>query len=112
MRNAYPRKLQVYRDPDGREPFSIWFQSIRDTRVQDRIQARLDLVELGSLGDYGSVGDSVFELRLHFGPGYRIYFGQVDNTVILLLSGGDKSSQRRDIARAKTYWSQYKETHR
>ena len=80
--------------------------------MQDRIQARLDLVELGSLGDYGSVGDSVFELRLHFGPGYRIYFGQVDNTVILLLSGGDKSSQRRDIARAKTYWSQYKETHR
>ena len=111
MRDAYPKRLQVYRDPNGREPFSIWFQSIQDTKTHDRIQARLDLIELGSLGDYGSVGDGVFELRFHFGAGYRIYFGQIDNTIVLLLCGGDKSSQRRDIARAKTYWRQHKETH-
>ena len=111
MREAQPRRLQVYRDANGREPFSIWLQSIQDTKAHDRIQARLDLIELGSLGDYGSVGDGVFELRFHFGAGYRIYFGQIDNTIVLLLCGGDKSSQRRDIARAKTYWRQHKETH-
>lgn len=57
MRNAYPRKLQVYRDPNGREPFSIWFRSIQDTRIQDRIQARLINVTSGNLGDYRSVGE-------------------------------------------------------
>jgi putative addiction module killer protein len=54
----------------------------------------------------------MFELRLHFGAGYRIYFGEVDDTIVLLLSAGDKSSQTRDIERAKDYWLQYKETHR
>ena len=58
------------------------------------------------------MGDGVFELRLHFGPGYRIYFGQIDNRLILLLCGGDKTSQRRDIELAKSYLVEYKETRR
>ena len=111
MRNAYPRKLEVYRDPNGRELFSLWFESIQDTRGQDRIQARLINIMSGNFGDYRSVGEGVFEIRFHFGAGYRIYFGEVNNTIVLLLCGGDKSSQARDIEHAKTYWREYKETH-
>ncbi|MYF56288.1 type II toxin-antitoxin system RelE/ParE family toxin, partial [Candidatus Poribacteria bacterium] len=59
-----------------------------------------------------SVGGGLFELRIHFGPGYRVYFSEVRDTLILLLCGGDKSSQQRDIERAKTYWQDYKETQR
>ena len=108
MRETYPRDIQVYQTSNGIEPFTEWLASIRDIRTQARIQARLERLEDGNLGDYQTVGEGVIELRIHFGPGYRIYFGQIDNTVILLLSGGDKQSQKRDIEQAKTYWQEYK----
>ncbi len=60
------------------------------------------------MGDCQSAGNGIFELRIHFGAGYRVYFGQIGNTIILLLCGGDNSSQRQDIERAKTYWLEYK----
>ena len=111
MRDVHPREIQVYRSPNGRQPFIEWLESIRDISTQDRIQARLTQLEDGNFGDYKSVGGGVFELRLRFGSGYRVYFGQVGNKVVLLLCGGEKSSQARDIERAKNYWLQYKETH-
>lgn len=107
MRDARPRIIDLYQNPNGTVPFTKWFDS-RDTRIQERIQARLDSVSIGNLGDHKSVGDGVWELKLNFGPGYRIYYGQVDNTIVLLLCGGDKSSQNRDIKRAKSYWTEYK----
>ena len=103
------REIQIYRDQNGREPFTDWFESIRDLKILNRIQARLDRLESGNLGDCHSVGNGVFELRFQFGSGYRIYFGKVDNTIVLLRCGGDKSSQTRDIQRAKVYWQAYKE---
>ena len=109
MRNTQPQKLQFYQTLNGREPFTEWFESIQDRKTQTRIEARLNSIKYGNFGDYQSVGDGVFELRFHFGPGYRIYFGLVDNTIVLLLCGGDKSSQTRDIVRAKAYWVEYKE---
>jgi putative addiction module killer protein len=84
-------------------------ESIRDRKTRNRLQARLDRLEVGNLGDHKAVGEGIFELRLQFGAGHRIYFGEVDNTIILLLCGGDKSSQARDIERAKAYWREYKE---
>lgn len=110
MRRIHPRELQFYQTPNGREPFIEWFESIQNQETQDRIQKRLDRLVLGNLGDCRTVGGGVFELRIHFGAGYRVYFGEVDNTIVLLLCGGDKSSQTRDIERAKNYWREYKET--
>lgn len=110
MRQANPRKIQIYVDQNGREPFTEWLKSIRNRRTQKRIQTRIDRLEAGNLGDYRSVGDGVSELRFQFGPGYRVYFGESDNTIIVLLCGGDKSSQARDIEQAKTYWRAYKES--
>ena len=110
MRKTHPREIQVYRMKNGRVPFIEWFDSIRDKRAQTRIEARLIFLEQGNFGDYRSVGNGVFELRIHIGAGYRVYFSEIGNTIVLLLCGGDKSSQTRDIARAKTYWREYKET--
>ena len=87
---TFLREIQYYRTPNGRQPFTEWFESIEDKRTQQRIDKRLARLEDGNLGDCESVGDGIFELRLHFGPGYRIYFGQIENTLVLLLCGGDK----------------------
>lgn len=111
MHETHPREIRVYQTSSGREPFNEWLSSIRDTETQARIRARLERLEDSNLGDCQSVGEGVFELRIHFGSGYRVYFGQIDNTIILLLCGGDKSSQRRDIERAKIYWLEYKREH-
>lgn len=81
--------------------YTEWYRALRDREVKVRIIARLERLELGHFGDAKSVGDGVMELRLAFGPGYRIYLTRRGDRIILLLSGGDKSSQRRDIAQAK-----------
>jgi len=82
--------LQNYRVPNGRRPFVEWFESIQDKNTQNRIDKRLERLEDGNFGDCQIVWGG-FELRLHFGPGYRIYFGQIDDTLVLLLCGGDKT---------------------
>ena len=66
-------------------------------------------IEQGNFGDYRGLGDGIYELRSTFGPGYRVYFGQDDNTIVVLLNGGDKSSQSQDIERAKAYWKEYQD---
>lgn len=109
--NGHTIEIQYYRAPNGKQPFTEWFESIRDKNTQNRIDKRLERLEDGNFGDCQPVGGGVFELRLHFGPGYRIYFGQISNSFVLLLCGGDKASQARDIELAKTYWREYKETH-
>ena len=112
MRNVNPRQIEVFHTQDGREPFTEWLRSLRDQRARDGIRKRLERLGDGNFGDCQSVGSGVFELRFHFGPGYRVYFGEIDRTIVLLLCGGDKSSQARDIERAKTYWQQHKEEQR
>ena len=80
--------------------FDAWLKALRDPIGKARILARLRAAELDHFGDHASVGDAVFELRIHAGPGYRVYYTQRDNELIILLAGGDKSTQRRDIERA------------
>lgn len=81
--------------------FEKWFESLKDRRAKARIQVRIDRLERGHFGDVVPVGDGVNELRVFYGPGYRIYFVQIGTVVVILLSGGDKSSQQTDIAKAK-----------
>jgi len=81
--------------------FAKWFNSLKDRRAKARIQARIDRVEMGHFGDSEPVGEGVSELRIFYGPGYRVYFVERGAVVVILLSGGDKSTQQTDIAKAK-----------
>lgn len=89
--------------------FSKWLKGLRDPRAKARILAKLESVRLGNLGDTKAVGDGVWELRIHAGPGYRVYYVQRDKFVLLFLCGGDKSRQSRDISRAKRLLRELKE---
>jgi putative addiction module killer protein len=82
--------------------FSVWLKGLRDRAVLQRVAARLSRMQLGNLGDVQPVGEGVSEARIHHGPGYRLYFVLRGDALIVLLCGGDKSTQARDIARAKT----------
>lgn len=105
---AQPREIQRYVTPEGKIPFDEWFFSLRESKTQTIIDKRLDRVSLGNLGDHRSVGEGVFELRIDYGPGYRIYFGQIGSTIVLLLCGGDKSTQAQDIRKSLEYWTDYR----
>lgn len=103
--------IREYITQQGRNPFREWLKSL-DLGVQARIQARALRFEIGNLGDHKNVGGGVWEARFDFGPGYRLYFGKDGVAVILLLAGGDKSSQSKDIAAAKRYWENFREAKR
>ncbi|MBP9500758.1 MAG: type II toxin-antitoxin system RelE/ParE family toxin [Candidatus Promineofilum sp.] len=82
--------------------FDSWLADLKDAKAKARIVARLKSVEFGNLGDVRSVGGGISEMRIHYGPGYRVYFTRRDRLLIFLLTAGDKSSQERDIRRAKS----------
>ena len=100
------KQLRYYIDPNGKAPFSLWLDLIKDLTTRSRIERWLERVELGNYGDYKALGDGLYELRFTFGSGYRVYFSELDDVVVILLCGGDKSSQRKDIKLAKRYWDQ------
>jgi putative addiction module killer protein len=89
--------------------FDKWLKKLNDRKAKAKILLRLQRVEAGNLGDVSSVGEGIEEFRIHYGPGYRIYFRRQGEKIILLLMGGDKSSQESDIKKAKALWNQYKE---
>ena len=93
---------------DGRSPFNDWLEGLRDLQARARIESRLDRVRLGNLGDYVSVGGGVFELRLFCGPGYRVYYSMESNDALLLLLGGTKGTQKRDVRIAKAHLADYR----
>jgi putative addiction module killer protein len=99
---AIPREILICQDEDGREPFSEWLAGL-DVPARARVRIRIDRIEDGNFGDAEPVGEGVSELRLDFGPGYRVYFGQKGNEVHLIL-GGAKQTQARDIISALRFW--------
>ena len=101
--------LDYYRDEKGRAPFCEWFDSLSDFKAQAVINARLARVRLGNFGSCQSLGQGMLELKMDYGPGYRIYFGKISGKVVLLLCGGDKSTQQKDILTAHCYWRRFKE---
>ena len=100
--------IREYVSAEGRSYFREWLNSLT-VSVKARIQARVLRFETGNLGDHKSVGGGLWEARIMFGPGYRIYFGREGHSVILLLVGGDKSSQAGDIRTAQRFWKEYLE---
>lgn len=100
--------LIVYQQATGQRPFEKWLQALRDKQVQSRIAKRIRQVQNGTLGDWKSVGEGVLELRMNVAAGYRIYCGRHGDTLVILLCGGDKSTQSEDIERAKVYWHDWK----
>ena len=88
-------------------PFSDWLASLMDARATGIVRARLNRIRLGNFGDCKSVGSGVEELRIDFGPGYRVYYGREGQLVVILLCGGSKGTQARDVLRAQKYWKEY-----
>lgn len=105
-------ELLRYMREDGREPLTEWLKGLRDLKAQARIRVRLNHLAVGSFGDCEPVGEGVLELRVHVGPGYRVYCARHGKAVVVLLTGGDKSSQQADIKRAKEFWADWKRRQR
>jgi len=100
--------VREFLEDGGRSPFRDWLVGL-DATVRARVQARILRFETGNLGDHKQLGEGVWEARLAFGPGYRLYFGKSGRGLVLLLLGGDKGSQSKDIRRAKEFWANYLE---
>ena len=97
-----PITVVFYEDPVGRKPFIEWLEGLRDRKGRERIMTRIARLTQGNYSDCESVSEGVSELRMFFGPGYRIYIGEAGNQIVVLLCGGDKSSQTQDIKTAIT----------
>ena len=91
----------------GCAPFWDWLKSLRDMQARARIRTRLDRLAMGNWGDHRALGGGVIELKIDWGPGYRVYVGKIGNTLVLLLCGGDKRTQQQDIELAKIYLKEY-----
>ena len=101
-----PRVVRNYITPDKRVPFEEWLDSLRDKKTQAIVLERLNRVRLGNFGDCRHLGEGIYELRIHYEPGYRIYFGDLGGEVVILLCGGGKRTQNRDVKRAREYWQE------
>ena len=99
-------EVREYLTENRSSPYRDWLNTL-DKKSKARVQARILRFELGNLGDHRSLGNGIFEARFDFGPGCRVYFGRSGRTIIILLVGGDKSSQKKDIKKARQYWADY-----
>jgi putative addiction module killer protein len=98
-----------YVNPAGRDVFGHWLAELTDARARAKIAARIDRLAAGNFGDCKPIRQGVWELRIDWGPGYRVYYGMLERTCVLLLCGGDKRKQSADINRAIDCWTDFKE---
>jgi putative addiction module killer protein len=101
------KDVRKYKDEKGRVPYDEWISKVRDRRARMRVKVRVDRLSLGLEGDWKPVGEGVRELRIPEGKGYRVYYAWDGDTVVILLCGGDKTTQSSDIEAAKNYWRDY-----
>jgi len=104
-------EVRYYLSEDGRSPFEEWFSSV-DSAPRAKVAAAISRLEQGNTSNVKSVGEGVLEYRINFGPGYRVYFGRDGATLVILLTGGTKKRQQRDIAMAAALWAAYKKRKR
>ncbi|KLP40820.1 type II toxin-antitoxin system RelE/ParE family toxin [Enterobacter ludwigii] len=94
------------------ETFSAWLESLKDSQARSRIMMRIDRMSEGNFGDAEPIGDGLSEARIHYGPGYRVYFMRQGDQIVVLLCGGDKSTQKKDIKQAKRIAQDWKESNK
>ena len=104
-------ELRYYLSADGRSPFARWLEDL-DAAAGAKVVRALARMEQGNLSNVKSVGEGVLEYRIDFGPGYRVYFGRDGEVLVILLTGGTKKRQQRDIDAAHAYWQDYKQSKR
>lgn len=109
-KEAKEQQVKLFKALDGKCPFRDWLEGLRDRKTRQVIRTRINRVGLGNFGDSKAVSDGVMELRIDYGPGFRVYFGRDGDTIVVLLCGGDKRTQNKDIELAKKFWKEYKET--
>jgi len=102
-----PREVTEYLTEAGISPFNEWLKNLRDIRARAIIRKRINRIRLGNFGNCKHLGGGVYELKIYFGPGYRVYYGVDDIKLVVLLCGGDKSSQNDDIKQARDFWADY-----
>ena len=108
MREPISRQIEEYITVEGRVPFGEWLKRLNDRKARARIRVRLDRLSMGNLGDCRFLGSGLCELRIDYGPGYRVYFGEIGDLIILLLAGGTKRSQQRDISRDRGFLTDFR----
>ena len=104
------RVIEYYKTPTGKEPAKEWLSSVKDMLTQAILYKRIRQAGLGQLGKTRNVGDGVWELKIYYGPGYRVYYGIHGDELILILMAGSKRTQTADIKKARAYWTEWKET--
>lgn len=102
-------EIRYYITSGGKAPFIDWLEGLKDRTARAKIKVRIDRLMLGLFGDAKKLGNGIEELRISYGPGYRIYYGRIGRTIVLLLRGGTKKHQSEDIAKAKGYWANFLE---
>lgn len=101
-------EIRRYTTADGRDVFGEWLANLADLKARARIAVRIDRLAGGNSGDSKSIGEGIHELRVDWGPGYRVYYGIIESACVLLLCGGDKRKQSADIKKARACWKDYK----
>ncbi len=101
-------EVLTYKDSEGRRPYADWLERLLDKHAKARVLVRVSRMAAGNFGDCKPVAEGVWELRIDWGPGYRVYYAQAGKRLVLLLTGGDKRKQQADIAAAVRYWNDWK----
>jgi putative addiction module killer protein len=102
-------EIQTYQWPDGSEPYAVWLAGLADKQARARVLVRVLRMGAGNFGDCKPLAGGVWELRIDWGPGYRVYYAQAGQRLVLLLVGGDKRRQQADITTAMKYWKDWQE---